>query len=279
MEKEQRFPTYIKEIDIKIGIDIDDHKLVNLCRLNKYINSICPIIWEEKLKLLYPDLPIPNRNRAREEYFAIYHSYVKLKEFADKYGYDDILDWLHLPENDINYLIEYKAKRGKDGIKNLGEAARYTMKQARKLDEYLEQGFEPEQKSVDICFLVGNELYAKILAEYGFLPSPGVIDDAIINGYYYPSLSNGGIFPSQNAINIAAKKGKIAIRNLFEYGIYPDQDAINITAENGYDDLIYYLGSANMFPDQRSIDIAEERGFYGIAAVLDQLELEREYRK
>lgn len=40
------FPTNIKETDIQIGADVDD-VLHKLCRVNKYVKSICPDIWKQ----------------------------------------------------------------------------------------------------------------------------------------------------------------------------------------------------------------------------------------
>lgn len=265
MEREDRiFPTYIKELDINIGTDIEDRILQNLCKTSKYINSICPDIWIRKIKLLYPDLPIPNKNTAKEEYFSISDSYLKLKEFAEAYNYEEILDWLELPINHINVIIEFSPLLNNYLWEKRGSMWNYVRNMEDNLLNYLMNEVYPEQRSVDVAFVNKNRTYIIILAEYGIFPSLELIDREGERGYFIPELIQYNLIPSQESVNIATENGFVGVIALIKYNIYPSQEAVNIAALNRHDSIIGWLSDEGIFPDQTTINIIAENAFYEI---------------
>lgn len=265
------FPTGIRELDIKIGIDIKDNILINLCKVNKYVLSICPAIWEDKIKSLYPDLPIPDRNTVKEEYFAISDSYLKLKEFAEYYGYQDILDWLELPINDINIILEFSPLLNANLFKGRGFMRRYEREIEEKLKEYLENDIYPEQRSVDIAFVNKNRFYIIALAKYGIFPNEKLIDKEGKKGIFVAELIPYGLIPSQETVDIATEDGFLGVIPLMNYHIYPSQQAVNRAALNRFNTFIGFLGDENIFPDQKTINIIAENGFSDIVETLAEL--------
>lgn len=86
MEPEYKFPTYIKDIDIKIGLNINDNDLIRFCRTDKYIKSICQDIWKEKIHALYQGLPLPvHVTNLGLLYFNISKSYLQLRLYAQNF--------------------------------------------------------------------------------------------------------------------------------------------------------------------------------------------------
>lgn len=263
--------TYIKEIDIKIYSDVPPDILLYLCQTNKYIKFISPSIWKIKIEELYPGFPIPiaYKNRLTELYFKISDSYVQLKDFATKNGYCKILDWLDIPINKVNWIIEFGVKKGEQFPK-LGDVAGYRMQQRKELEELLEDGIYPTQKSVNISMSVGNTRMIATLIDYGLFPDQEFINIAAQNGNFVDKLLKYDLLPDQESINIAAENGHY-FENLGKlYNIFPDQDSINIATENGQYYLLYDLAQNNKYPDQLSIDIATKKGFGDVVEVLTE---------
>lgn len=261
------FPTNIKETDIQIGADIDDDVLHKLCRVNKYVKSICPDIWERKLKRLYPDIPIPDKKTAKDQYLAITDSYLKLKEFAEHYNYDTILVWLELPQQWINVLLEFNPVLNAKLFKKRGDMWKYVASTEKELKYYIENKIYPEQRSIDNAFISRNRHYIILLSKYDIYPTKDLIKDEFSKGNIIAKLSSF-YQPSQDKINLAVEKGFPGVVDLLDYGYHIDQSSINIAAEKGHAVLIYDLGKRNIFPDQDSINIAAENGFDEIIEIL-----------
>lgn len=225
--------TYIREMDLQIYSQVKPKILFYLCQTDKYIYSLSQSIWRLKIEALYPNLPIPvidgssMPDNLAELYFKISKSYVQLKNI------DYFTDWLNIPINKINYIIEESVTQSSK-FPTLGLVARYRMQQKKELKVLLIHGIYPKQKSVNLAMRLGNTNQIDILTDYG-------------------------IFPDQQSINIAAEKGYYSDQ-LFKYDIFPDQKSINIAIENGHTFIIYGLIKYGKYPNQYIIDIATKKG-------------------
>lgn len=265
--------TYIKEMDMKIYSEVLPETLLYLCQTNKYIKSICSIIWKIKINELYPHFPIPTDylDKLPELYFKISESYVQLEAFArsDILLKDfKILDWLNFPINKVNYLVEFNPIQSVE-FPTMGSRARARMQRSKELEEYFESGIYPTQKSINIAMSVGNDRVISRLINYGFFPNQESINIAMEKGYYCHKLSKYHLFPNQKSINIATEKGHYS-EELHIYKIFPDQHSINIAAENGHDLLIYVLAGYGKYPDQYAINIASQKGYLEMIELLAQ---------
>lgn len=226
-----------------------------------------PRYLETKLRQSYPDLPVPDINTAEDQYLAITDSYLKLKEFAEYYDYQEILDWIELPRQWINVLLEFSPLLNAKLFEKRGRMGEYVGSTEEKLKYYIENGIYPEQRSVDIAFINRNRFYIILLSEYGIYPTKNLIKDEFKKGNILAQLLSL-YSPSQDEINLAAENGFYNVIGLINYGYHIDQESINIDVENDHYFLIYELGKRNIFPDQKSINIAAENGFDDIIEIL-----------
>lgn len=105
-DKGKNFPTKIRDLDIEIMARMDNNTLINLCKTDKYLNSICndDIFWMRKV--LYSYNYIPNSVHLKE---------VNKYKSWNKYYIDDLLifDMKNPSEDDLNDMLIKYASEGK----------------------------------------------------------------------------------------------------------------------------------------------------------------------
>lgn len=246
-----RTSTYIKEIDLQIFLDIEDNILTNLCLTNKYINSICPDIYRIKILDLYPNLPIPNDYDLKKMYYQTKESYVQLLNFANKYHYQSIIDWINLPINKINYLIDIKVEG-----KTIGKRNDEKILIHNQIIDYLIKGIIPQQRTINKIFIRGASRIVPYLLDKRLFPDQEAINIAAENGYYELSLVEYNLYPDQEAINIATENNKyLVINDLAKLGKIPDQDVINLALLDNKTDIIEALVLNGIYPDQEFVNL------------------------
>lgn len=234
------FYTGIKELDIKILSSIKTKILRALCLTDKYINSICPDVWRNKIEMRYPGFPKINDYDPKQLYEKIKDSYESIINVFSNHPDQKIVEnWFTEKNNYINYLIEIKSLKS--------------------VEEYLKIGARPNQRIINNYLMkwvnYNNVKMIKLLAEYN-------------------------IFPSQKYVNFAAEKGFYDLfLVLFIYDIFPEQKIINELTEKNYDyddwydkkrlDIIGTLASGGIFPDQKSVNIAYEKRNFALLGVLE----------
>lgn len=258
------FPTYVKDVDIRIGLELGNNDLVKICKTNKYVKSICSDIWRAKIHALYPGLPIPKHARdLKTIYFAISESYLHLRNYAQHFN-REMLDWLEKPINQVNWLLEAIIEAVIK--KNAGKINFYY----EILDEFLKLGYYPNQRILNSSYSKG--IYPIALIEYNLFPDQTTIDRVMEYGNYVEELVAYEKFPSQRAINYFTENFRSNGENFF----FDSKDFIESTEiEVLYfihpTNILTVLGKAGKFPDQKSIDIASEKKHF---AIIDRLKLQ-----
>jgi hypothetical protein len=247
--------TYEAGIDVDYFLTLDDDVLQELCFSNKYLYSICDTIYKIKINSLYPHLPLPKNVKPNYLYYNISKSYDQLMNFAIKYNYKDIIDWIMLPQNHVNYLIEHQIDKTQFVL--MGDAVKERRRIKNEIKTLLDLGFIPRQKSINQCLMNGYAFYIELLAQYHFYPTQEVINQATIQGRFDSRLLHYGLIPSHEAVNQGVINGHYYF-NLPEYGLIPSQELINQAALNNYDMVIYMLGENYIFPDQDVINMLND---------------------
>lgn len=98
--------TKYQDVDVKIFSYIPDDEFINLCKYDKYINSLNRDVWICKLQTIFPDIPIPKHSDVQLLYSAAKTSYLNLEKYASANQYDELLEWLKIPTNEVNLVIE-----------------------------------------------------------------------------------------------------------------------------------------------------------------------------
>jgi hypothetical protein len=91
--------TGIPEIDVNILLSLHDEDLMDMCYIDKYINTLCNnnYFCFLKIKQIYPTLPLPEeyKNNLKQLYYKI-NNLDKLIDFAIDTSDQSILNWLIL---------------------------------------------------------------------------------------------------------------------------------------------------------------------------------------
>lgn len=247
--------TYEKGLDINYFIHLDDNTLEELCYSDKYLYSLCPIIYKYKIHNLYPQLPLDEAIKVTKTYQLLYKlisaSYSDLKKFADQTNNIDIIKWLLIPENRVNYITEDVSE--KNQIKKLGYQIAYKKAIQNELKNYLDSGIYPTQHSIDLAMINGNSLNIEILYNYNLYPQQYAIELAATKGHFDSRLLYIGMRPSLEAVEEGVKNG-FYMEGFIVFGLIPNQKIINQAALNDYGDVIVTLAEHNILPDRETID-------------------------
>lgn len=201
------------DVDLKILSLFNDKELIFLRLTNKYVNSLCLKIWTEKILVLYPNLPIPTNISSLRFYYKIKDSYTDIKKYALFLKNEDILNWLTIPKNDINIILEMICHRCKYAIDWYESRTIFA-----NVLNYLANNIYPLQRTVNMLVIdtvtmtdSGKSLYIEILD--------------LLCGY--------NIFPTQEYINYATEKFYYDIVRLFgRHGKFPVQISIDYTYQH-----------------------------------------------
>lgn len=243
--------TGIKEIDLKIYLEIDDNILKYLFQTCSYIYGLRNDVWQSKICRKFPKFPTLKFINIAEEYFIIRDmSYTDLKK---KFG-DELNDWFSLPENKINIYIEN------------GEY--------ENIESCLKRSVVPCQKSIDELFsrpisyyrhlsddkkkhqnLICDNMAMELLVMFGLYPS---IDVAVVYGHSEAMLNllSKGQYPSQDAVD-KTKYTKILL-SLAEYEVYQD---IDVAIDNLNDKVINMLLRKGKRPTQNAVNKINNKKF------------------
>jgi hypothetical protein len=247
--------TYEKGLDINYFIHLDDDTLEELCYSDKYLYSLCPIIYKYKIHNLYPQLPLEEAIKVTKTYQLLYKlisaSYSHLKKFADKTNNIDIIKWLLIPENRVNYITENVSE--KNQINPRGHQIAHKKAIQNELKNYLDLGIYPTQRSINLAIINGNNFNIEILYNYNLYPQQYAIDLSAIKGHFDSRLLYKNIIPNLEAVEEGVKNGFFQ-GGYLAFGLIPHQKIINQAALNDYDNVITILAEHNILPDRETID-------------------------
>jgi len=189
--------TKIKDIDIKILLNLNDQELNKVCRTNKYINSLCndDYFWKFKLDdLIGMDLfPTDLRNQGKEIYQKIKKNMISI---SSDFSYlssirqrklDYIFNWALINNypSIIDLLITLKLIKniGSDGMNEAAfrgniEALNVVANHIRRSSssnspamlKYLSKGFFPDVKGANLAALNNQYEILDLLKEFGVYP-------------------------------------------------------------------------------------------------------------
>lgn len=201
--EKQRCYTGVKDIDIKICTYIDNFILINLLQTNSYMKSISEQVWKEKILLNYPNLPLPLNINYRQLYYKTRGLYSSLFYEALTKGYNELLDWLKLPENVINQNIE--------SLPSFPELT----------EKLLEAGIIPRKQSINHAAECGYIEIIELLYKFQLYPDVDYLLRNEYKGILYKVLVTGKR-PSQDKVDDAKRQKEYKIIYLLSlYNIFP----------------------------------------------------------
>jgi hypothetical protein len=204
--------TKIKDVNIKILLELDDYELNKICQANKYINTLCndDYFWKFKLDQLVGMtlFPIDLRNKGKE-------IYTNFKNFLDKqkiieFPYDEYSDLLSKLEQDkFDYLSNWATKNNYPSVLNL----------------LIQLKHFPHLEYINLAALKGNIEVLNVLGNYIKKLSPS--NNPVMLKYL-----SKDIFPNVKGANLANLNKQYEVLDLLkEFNIHPDYN---------YDDLVQY---------------------------------------
>jgi len=220
--------TKIKDVDIKILLDLNDYELNKICRTNKYINTLCndDYFWKFKLdKLVSMELfPTDLRNKGKEIYI----------NFKDFFNRQKILGF---QLNKYNDLLSSQERDKFKYIANWATINNYLSV----LNKLIQLKHFPDQDSINLAAFKGNIEVLNILRNYIKKTSPS----------NHPSMLkflSKGIFPNVKGANLAYFNEQHEVLDLLkEFNINPDYDYTSF-------ELAQDISSAFIFKDYESLD-------------------------
>jgi hypothetical protein len=263
--------TKYQDVDVKIFSYVSDDEFIKLCYYDKYINSLNRDVWIFKLLLIFPDIPIPKDSDVRLLYFAAKTSYLDLEKYAGANKYNELSEWLKIPINDVNLVLErqfyepdYKPKE---------------------LTHYLDNNVYPRRITIDkIPMLISSKQFLYKSLKISSNPSL-TVEESIHemtkitvrrsitkkNLILLSLLGKYGLYPN---IAVAIKNGHTHItRRLLELGEIPDQKSINHATNNILIKTVKVLAEYGYFPDQKCLDNILEQQKFDIIDVLCQFNI------
>ena len=226
--------TKIKDVNIRILLDFDDHELNKVCQTNKSINKLCndDYFWKFKLdKLVSMDLfPTDLRNKGKEIYNIFKKYFDERDRLALKYfkNYDE---FKHKLEK-FKYIANWVTINNYPSVLNL----------------LIELKYYPDQSAINIAAFKGNIEVLDILGDYIKKKSPS-------NHPAMLKYLSKGIFPNVQGANLANLNKQYEILDLLkEFNIYPEHNYIDLKGNINYelaikdDVLLDLLKDVNIFP-------------------------------
>ena len=167
--------TGIPEVDFRILNNLDVKDLVNACRINKYVNSLCQsdYLWQGRVADRYQQMKIqkPEAMTWQEYYFALpyFHPRLEAKKFdqvVKDANYPILRSLIQLGFLAYIYLVIIRLQR---------------LDVLQGLDERNLLNLTPEQKQqfTDEAIRRGNTQFLDWFATKGILPSPEAMQLAI----------------------------------------------------------------------------------------------------
>lgn len=302
------YVTVITEIYTKILSYLNEKELLHHRLLSKEIYMSCSRVYKEKILEIYPLLPIPNNISTSIFYYNVKYSYVELKQCVLSRQNKEMLDWLEIPKNKINLLLESSfMKTYLHDIDDIESNYLFSS-----IENYFVNGLRPRQKTVNMIIeshhiktmsLNSKSLYLKIidlLVKFNIFPSQECINQLTTHNclFMLNFFAERGIFPEQKYIILLSKTIDITgimniltplgfsfdEENLDSINFKPSelkrelasnknytivsQNKINSIFKDSNDELINLCCLNNKFPDQETVNNIGKKNHYSLLKLL-----------
>jgi hypothetical protein len=235
-----------RDVDVLLFSYLHDNILKYFDQTNKYFNSLSHDMWTRKIINLYEDIPVKRDLHTKKFYFNTRESYYHLKIYATSIDSNEILDWLKLSHNNVNFIVE---KLNNGSFHSLHEDNIIMLK------NYLDNGVYPKQKIIDkirynwLIFLFSEyDLFQNIdLVFHKFGDSPAY--ELVIR-----KVLSKGMSPTQIMINLSVENYNL-LNILSEYNHYPNIDHLIRFYQYRYDKFLKYLLKRGDSPSQSTVNI------------------------
>ena len=219
--------TRVKDVDVKILLDLNDYELNKICQTNKYINTLCndDYFWKFKLdKLISMELfPTDLRNKGKE-------IYINFKKYFDEKKAHSCIPFTE--EAKFIYIANWATVNNYPSV----------------LDLLIKLKHFPGQSRVNMAALKGNIEVLNVLKNYIKKTSPS-------NHPAMLKYLSKDIFPNVKGANLAnLNKQQEVLDLLKEFNIHPDHNYIDLkkyaddALKNKDDELLDELKSINIYP-------------------------------
>jgi len=276
--------TGIPEVDFSIMLQLNLRSLKNICRTNRYLNSLCQsdYFWKKKIQQdlgqnIVQMKPFGESYRDQYRYIIITGA-----ETAAADGRMDALIWMErygdryigtetanaAASNGHLNVLQWLSSMGIFPVEDVVEDAPNNIVNWYSIVKAIQTGdsdmFENIIADVSIANLAAHYNRLEILDLLNVLPDQVAADNAMINENeeVLEWLAERGVFPSQVMVNVMAMRGNIAMLDWLEgYGILPNEEGVIEALRAGQRRSLKWLvdrdiptaESANMMISDRNI--------------------------